>query len=222
MIKEAASTTEDSIVACQRILTMLLIKQLKALKKYYTSPFLRVYGNRPALHWEVGIPRRIGMMWEAGAPTWPQHWRLLAIQDQNQDDVSSITTWVNEDEDDEIFNRTMVEPDTISGISQFSSTLEHSIDKADVDTILELLQHKHDPLAHNKDGWFALNYAARTNNQDVFKPASRQSTRIVTRVPLRSSLQLYWKSRHFTSYSRGGDKSTFYRSLPALATLRGP
>ncbi|BAE61388.1 unnamed protein product [Aspergillus oryzae RIB40] len=78
-----------------------------------------------------------------------------------------------EDEDDGIFHRTKVKPNPISDISQFSSTLKHSIDKANADTILELLQHKHDHLAQDKDGWCALDYAARTNNEDVCRTRIR-------------------------------------------------
>ncbi|RAQ52637.1 hypothetical protein AFGD_004643 [Aspergillus flavus] len=98
---------------------------------------------------------------------------LHFVQDQNQDDVSPVTTRIKEDEDDGIFHRTKVKPNPISDISQFSSTLKHSIDKANADTILELLQHKHDHLAQDKDGWCALDYAARTNNEDVCRTRIR-------------------------------------------------
>lgn len=98
---------------------------------------------------------------------------LHFVQDQNQDDVSPVTTRIKEDEDDGIFHRTKVKPNPLSDISQFSSTLKHSIDKADADTILELLQHKHDHLAQDKDGWCALDYAARTNNEDVCRTRIR-------------------------------------------------
>ncbi|KAB8276367.1 hypothetical protein BDV30DRAFT_224396 [Aspergillus minisclerotigenes] len=75
--------------------------------------------------------------------------------------------------DDGIFHRTNVEPNLISDISQFSSTLKNSIDKANADTSLELLQHKHDHLAQDKDGWCAPDYAARTNNEDVCRTRIR-------------------------------------------------
>ncbi|THC90148.1 hypothetical protein EYZ11_010390, partial [Aspergillus tanneri] len=81
----------------------------------------------------------------------------------NYQDVSPVSTRV----DDEIFNRTNVESNAIPESPQFSSTLKHGIDKVDVGTISDLLRHKHDPLAQDKDGWCALHYAARTNNVQV-------------------------------------------------------
>ncbi|KAK6820266.1 hypothetical protein RU639_007595 [Aspergillus parasiticus] len=155
---------------------MLLIEQPKALKQYQTSSFLREAVRDSSevdfnqnyvfdIHEAVDVGGRRSSLATILA--------LHFVQDQNQDDVSPITTRIKEDEDDGIFHRTNVEPNPISDISQFSSTLKHSIDKANVDTILKLLQHKHGHLAQDKDGWCALDYAARTNNEDVCRTRIR-------------------------------------------------
>ncbi|KAE8332173.1 ankyrin repeat-containing domain protein [Aspergillus sergii] len=161
-IKEVASITQENIVACERTLATLLIKQPKALKQVYVSILIKlcvdVGGRRSSVATTLALP---------------------SIQDQNQDDVSRTTTRVKEVEDDEMLHRIKVEPNPISDVSQFSSTLKHSIDKADSDRILETLQHKHGPLAQDKDGWCALHYTARTNNEDIcgilIRPESLQT-----------------------------------------------
>jgi ankyrin repeat protein len=85
--------------------------------------------------------------------------------DDYQDDVSLARSRAKADDD--IFDQSKVELDADPNTSQFSSTLKHSVDKMDLDTISKLLQHGHDPLAQDKDGWCALHYAARTNNGQV-------------------------------------------------------
>ncbi|QRD90683.1 hypothetical protein F9C07_2244623 [Aspergillus flavus] len=139
MIKEAASMTQVNPVARQRTPAMLLIKQPKALKQYQTSSFLREANYGFDIHEAVDVGGRRSSLTTTLA--------LHFVQDQNRDDVSPVTTRIKEVEDDGIFHRTSVKPNPISDISQFSSTLKHSIDKANADTILELLQHKHDHLA---------------------------------------------------------------------------
>lgn len=71
------------------------------------------------------------------------------------------------DDDDNLLKPIIVKQSTTADIPQFSSTLKHSIDKTDVDTISKLLKLNHDPLAKDKDGWCALHYAARANNEQV-------------------------------------------------------
>ncbi|KAA8648676.1 ankyrin repeat domain-containing protein [Aspergillus tanneri] len=191
MINEAASIIQENIVACQRTLTLLLSKQPKPLKEYHASSFLRgavkylVYDieGRPII--ESGlrdIDDRIKSMeialrfiqtdyvfdihdavdGDARRPSLAP--TLVSPGSQaNYQDVSPVSTRV----DDEIFNRTNVESNAIPESPQFSSTLKHGIDKVDVGTISDLLRHKHDPLAQDKDGWCALHYAARTNNVQV-------------------------------------------------------
>ncbi|KOC13491.1 hypothetical protein AFLA70_11g005511 [Aspergillus flavus AF70] len=185
MIKEAASMTQINPVARQRTAAMLLIKQPKALKQYQTSSFLRktvrylVYEGEGRDSSEVDFNQNYGFDIHEAVDVGGRRSSLTTtlalhfVQDQNQDDVSPVTTRIKDDEDDGIFHRTKVKPNPISDISQFSSTLKHSIDKANADTILELLQHKHDHLAQDKDGWCALDYAARTNNEDVCRTRIR-------------------------------------------------
>ncbi|QMW43699.1 hypothetical protein G4B11_007069 [Aspergillus flavus] len=187
MIKEAASMTQVNPITRQRTPAMLLIKQPKALKQYQTSSFLReavrylVYKGEGKLVIEAGLREidhsiksiAINMCFIGTRSSLTTTLALHFVQDQNQDDVSPVTTRIKEDEDDGIFHRTRVKPNLLSDISQFSSTLKHSIDKANADTILELLQHKHDHLAQGKDGWCALDYAARTNNEDVCRTRIR-------------------------------------------------